>query len=221
TPEPDANTPEAAHGDGSTDPDQVYKAAEVRGEKQLQSEFRDDDLAKRLGRKVLEYQRHWGLLQQAMRAREECLSRMEEAEQRILSRQRALESMRVQAELLQNKMKEKVENVHGMQGSLEHEAAFRKLLSEETPIEKGLALEKQIGKQRIRQEQMTTMQRKVSNQRSTNRQSETRERKVRLPIIDLLCTPSPSKAHTVAEAGQEMSETSVPTADDVSVVNSP
>ncbi|TKA60921.1 hypothetical protein B0A49_13788 [Cryomyces minteri] len=217
TPEPNANRPEAARGNGATDLDQVYNPVEVRGEKQLQSEFSDDDLAKRLGRKVLEYQRRQRLLQQAMRTRQGCLSRMEEAEQCILSRQRVLVSMRAQAELLQNKIKEKAENVNGMQGSLGREAAFWRLSSEETPIEKGLALEKQTRKQRIRQQPMTTMQCKVSNQRSTNRQSETSERKTQLSMNDPLCTPSPQEAHTVAGAGQEVSETPSSIADDVTM----
>ncbi|KAK5009925.1 hypothetical protein LTR28_012714 [Elasticomyces elasticus] len=58
TPVPNVNRPEPAHGNGSTDPDQVYNTVEVTGEKQLQSKSRDENLAKRLGRKVLEHQRH-------------------------------------------------------------------------------------------------------------------------------------------------------------------
>ncbi|KAK5009586.1 hypothetical protein LTR28_000325 [Elasticomyces elasticus] len=173
TPVPNANRPEAAHGNGSTDPGQVYNTVGVTGEKQLQTESRDDDLANRLHRKVLEHPRHQRLLQQVIRTSEECLPRMKQGEQRILSGQRALVSMRAQAELLQNKTKENTENVDGMSSSLGRGTALWRLSGEETAIEKRLALEKQIRNQRIRQEQMTIMQRKVSNQRFTNRQNET------------------------------------------------
>ncbi|TKA79581.1 hypothetical protein B0A49_08193 [Cryomyces minteri] len=155
TTEPDAKRPEAEHGDRSTEPDQVDRVAEAEGRTQLQTDVEDDELAKRLGRKVLEYQRCHRLLQQATGKREECLSCKEEVEKFISSEQTMLESMRTQAQLLQNKVREKEANTKSMQGLFEHEAAFRKLSDEETLIEKPLASEKQIGPQRVREEQTT------------------------------------------------------------------
>ncbi|TKA61149.1 hypothetical protein B0A49_13897 [Cryomyces minteri] len=132
---PDVDRPKAEHSGGPTNA-ALIKKVDVTSEDRLHTDFKDDDLAKQLGRKVLEYQRYQRLLQQAIGKRNESLARMGEAEKRIFSEQTTLESMRAQAQILQYRIKEKEESISGMQGSLEYQAVLEQTARSQVEIVK-------------------------------------------------------------------------------------
>ncbi|KAJ9634198.1 hypothetical protein H2199_009082 [Coniosporium tulheliwenetii] len=115
----------AARQDTNTGkPDEVNEADGVGSRAQSQLGSAEDDLARQLGLKVLEYQRYQKLVSQAIRQRNEHSARVQEHEKRIAMEQTALHGLREQLQLLQDNIKETEKRVAELSHALPHERAL-------------------------------------------------------------------------------------------------
>lgn len=99
----------------------------------------ENDLARQLGMKVLEYQRYQKLVPQAIQQRNEHLARVQEHEKRMSLEEVALHDMRKQLQLLQDKIKETQERFAKLGGVLQHERVL-----EQTARSQAENIEKQM-----------------------------------------------------------------------------
>ncbi|KAJ9652376.1 hypothetical protein H2201_009223 [Coniosporium apollinis] len=138
----------AARQDTNTGkPDEVNEADGVGSRAQSQLGSAEDDLARQLGLKVLEYQRYQKLVSQAIRQRNEHSARVQEHEKRIAMEQTALHGLREQLQLLQDNIKETEKRVAELSHALPHERALEQTARCQTEnIEKQMVeLRRQLG----------------------------------------------------------------------------
>ncbi|KAJ9633913.1 hypothetical protein H2199_009204 [Coniosporium tulheliwenetii] len=138
----------AARQDTNTGkPDEVNEADGVGNHAQSQLGSAEDDLARQLGLKVLEYQRYQKLVSQAIRQRDEHWARVQGHEKRIAMEQATLHGLREQLQLLQDNIKETKRRVDELSDALPHERAVEQTARSQTEnIEKQMVeLRRQLG----------------------------------------------------------------------------